>query len=342
MGCSREPRTVLAQGLIIPSPDDESPGPRGCRIRAVDAGEFTLEAIDGDTSLFVNGLPLSGRPLRTGDEVQLGGSLFIARAHERVPTTVLDPCPVSLGRLAKTRHVLEMPFDDAVLYADGVDGPRAGDNLAKLTRAVGALTSVRGLAAIDSALAGFILGVVPAERVAFVNHDGRALSVRSGWSSAGSKAIEVDEGIVKHACRQRSASIVEAGGRQVLAGPMIAFGRATGAVWVEAAAAAALDQGHLRLLLVIAALAAVAREESREAARLQESKERLQADINPTQHGGREPDAHSPSIARVAQTDSTVLHPRRERHRQGARRARHPPQQPRAPTGRSSRSTARP
>jgi len=85
-----------------------------------------------------------------------------------------------------------------------------------------------------------------------------------------------------HLCfvRFRQVLGVEAGGRQVLAGPMIAFGRATGAVWVEAAAAAALDQGHLRLLLVIAALAAVAREESREAARLQESKERLQAEIN--------------------------------------------------------------
>ena len=40
---------VLAQGLIIPSSDDSSPGQRGCRIRAVDTGEFTLEAIDGDT-----------------------------------------------------------------------------------------------------------------------------------------------------------------------------------------------------------------------------------------------------------------------------------------------------
>ena len=167
---------VLAQGLIIPSPDEASPGPRGCRIRAVDGGEFTLEAVDGDMSLFVNGLPLSGRPLRTGDEVRLGDSVFIARAHEREPTTVLDACPVSLGRLAKTRHVLEMPFDDAVLYADGGDGLRAGDDLAKLTRAVGALTSVRGLAAIDSALAGFILGVVPAGRVAFVDHDGTAHS----------------------------------------------------------------------------------------------------------------------------------------------------------------------
>ena len=73
---------------------------------------------------------------------------------------------------------------------------------------------------------------------------------------------------------------------------------------------AALDQGHLRLLLVITALAAVAREESREAARLQESKERLQAEIN-LEHNmvGRSQPMRAvfDRIARVAQTDATVL-----------------------------------
>jgi hypothetical protein len=185
---------VLAQGLIIPSTDDDSSSRRGWRIHAID-GDFTFEAADGDPSLFVNGLPASGRPLRAGDEVRLGDSLFIAREPERPPATVLDGCPVSLGHLSNTRQLAEVPFDDAVLYADDVNGQRAGADLAKLARAVGALTSVRGLAAIDSALAGFILGVVPAERVAFVDYDsdgGGALRARSGWSSAGARAIEVD------------------------------------------------------------------------------------------------------------------------------------------------------
>ena len=303
---------VLAQGLIIASPEDDSSGQRGCRIRAMDGGDFTLEAVDGDTPLFVNGLPLSGRPLRAGDEVRLNDSLFIAREHERVPATVLEGCPVSLGRLANTRQLAEVPFDDAVLYGDDVGRLRTGADLAKLTRAVGALTAVRGLAAIDSALAGFILGMVPAERVAFVDYDydSRALRARSGWSSGGARAIEVDAGIVKHVCAQRTASIVETCGRQVLAGPMIAFGRATGAAWVEAGGSAALDPGHLRLLLVIAALAAVAREESREAARLQESKDRLQAELN-LEHNmvGRSQPMRAvfDRIARVAQTDATVL-----------------------------------
>ena len=124
--------------------------------------------------------------------------------------------------------------------------------------------------------------------------------------------MEVDAEIVKRSCKGRTASIIEADGRLILAGPMIAFGRATGAAWVEAAAdgAVALDQGHLRLLLVMTALAAVAREESREAARLQESKERLQAEIN-LEHNmvGRSQPMRAvfDRIARVAQTDATVL-----------------------------------
>ena len=165
---------LLSQGLIIPLPGDES-SPSPARLPHSGIGRrqnSRSRPSTGRPSLFVNGLPLSGRPLRAGDEVRLGDSLFIARAHERAPSTVLDACPVSLGRLAGARHLLEVPFDDAVLYADGVDGLRAGHDLAKLTRAVGALTSVRGLAAIDSALAGFILGVVPAERVAFIDCDG--------------------------------------------------------------------------------------------------------------------------------------------------------------------------
>ena len=47
-------------------------------------------------------------------------------------------------------------------------------------------------------------------------------------------------------------------------------------------------------------------------------------------------------IEGVAPTSSTVAHPRRERHGQGARRARHPPAQPARQASRSSRSTAAP
>ena len=130
---------LLSQDLIIPSPDDESsPNQLGCRIRALDGGEFTLEAVDGETSLFVNGLPLSGRPLRAGDEVRLGDTLFIARAHEARQPTVLDACPVSLGA-PRQRHGQSSKWDSTMPCSTPTKsrGARAGHDLAKLTRAVG-------------------------------------------------------------------------------------------------------------------------------------------------------------------------------------------------------------
>ena len=304
---------VLSSGLVIPVSEDQSSAPHGgCRVRALNGGDFTLDAIDHDTSIFVNGLPVAERPLRSGDEVRLGDSLFIAHDPEHVTATVLDACAVSLARFESAQQPVEIGFDDAVLYADDVPGSRAGHDLARLTRAVGALTSVRGLAAIDSALAGFILSVVPAERVAFIDREGHALTPRSAWSLTGRAEVRVDPDIVTRACERRAAVIVEAEGRRILAVPMIAFGRATGAAWVEAAAekGSALDQGHLRLLLTTAALAAVAREESREVARLQESHDRLKAEIN-LEHNmvGRSHPMRLlfERIARVAQTDATVM-----------------------------------
>jgi Nif-specific regulatory protein len=304
---------ILTPGLVIPVSDDRSPAPHGgCRIRGLNGGEFTLDVLDHETSIFVNGLPLTERALRSGDEVRLGDSLFIARDPENATATVLDACTVSFARLAAKDPPVEIGFDDAVLYADDEPGPRAGHDLARLTRAVGALTSVRGLASIDSALAGFILSVVPASRVAFIDREGTALTPRSGWSLTGRAELHVDPEIVARACDRRSAVTIEADGRRVLAVPMIAFGRATGAAWVEAPSekAAALDPGHLRLLLTTAALAAVAREDSREVARLQESHDRLKAEIN-LEHNmvGRSHPMRVlfDRIARVAQTDATVL-----------------------------------
>ena len=71
-----------------------------------------------------------------------------------------------------------------------------------------------------------------------------------------------------------------------------------------------LDAGHVRLLLVVTALATVAREQSREAARLQDTNELLKAEINLDHNmvGRSQPmRALFDRIARVARTDATIL-----------------------------------
>ena len=271
-----------------------------------------------------------------------GDSLFIAREHERVPSTVLDACPVSLGHLANTRQLAEVPFDDAVLYADDVDGledgGRPGEADPRRRRAhVGAGTGGDRFGA-----GGLHPWCGPVERVAFVDydHDSGALRARSGWSSAGARAIEVDAGIVKHACAQRTASIVETCGRQVLAGPMIAFGRATGAVWVEGRGSAALDPGHLRLLLVIRGAGGSARGEWGGAGGLRGAGIGCQPSAHPRPNlaAPPRPRAPPPISQRAAPTPPPACSSRAAPARSWSRAAIHATA--RAPRGRSWRSTA--
>ena len=112
------------------------------------------------------------------------------------------------------------------------------------------------------------------------------------------------------AARDRTAYVVafEDDGRQAIAAPMMAFGRAVGSVWVEAAPGASFDDGDVRLLLVVAALAAVAREQWDEAARLLDRNEQLRAEIN-LEHNmvgtSRPMRQLFDRVARVARTDTT-------------------------------------
>jgi transcriptional regulator with GAF, ATPase, and Fis domain len=91
---------------------------------------------------------------------------------------------------------------------------------------------------------------------------------------------------------------------------MMAFGRVTGTIWTETSRARRLDDGHVRLLLAVAALAGMARAQAEETARLQQTNEVLQAQINLDHDmiGGSKPmQLLFERIARVAKTDSTIL-----------------------------------
>jgi Nif-specific regulatory protein len=91
---------------------------------------------------------------------------------------------------------------------------------------------------------------------------------------------------------------------------MMAFGRVAGVVWAEGVRGAEIEERDVRLLLAVGALVAVAREQARQAAALQQENERLQADIN-LEHNmvgrSRAMRAVFDRIARVALSNSTIL-----------------------------------
>jgi Nif-specific regulatory protein len=302
---------TLADGLTISGPAGGVNGSRPCcRIRVSEDGGFVIQAIDRRTPLFVNGLPVSSRPLECRDELRVGDSLFIVQPEEPAAAgTTLVPCPVRTAP-ASARVVLEVGFDAPLLDSQTESETREARDLTSLMRVGAALSSIHGLAALDAALAGFVLDVVPAQRVAIAGGDDGA--VRSAWTVRGRAAadIHVDPQVLERVAKERVAIAVEVDGRQAIAAPMLAFGRAAGILWAEAGPGVVIDRGRVRLLLVVASLAAVARERAAEAERLQESYERLQAEIN-LEHNmvgrSRPMRALFDRIGRVARTESTIL-----------------------------------
>ena len=309
----------VADGVTVSGPDGTTDRQqRWFRIRATETGDFVLQHLDRRTPLFLNGLPLTSRPLQLRDELRFGDSLFVVQADDAAPVPRagadrgLTACSVRCDDSPEARPVLEVGFDEMLLgTADDTD-TRDGRNLLVLMRVAAALSSVSGLAAIDAALAGFVLDVVPAERVVLAGGDAGPAEVRSAWSqrAASSAPISIDPNILERVAKDGAGAVFRISGRDVIAAPMMAFGRATGTIWAELSPGATVDDGHVRLLLVVAALVAVARERALETARLQADNELLQSEIN-LEHNmvGRSRPMRTlfDRIARVARTESTIL-----------------------------------
>jgi Nif-specific regulatory protein len=303
---------TLADGLTLAGFDVGAEDDRACcRIRA-GADGFVLTTVDRRTPVFVNGLPVTTRALQPRDELRVRDALFIVREDEAAPPNpAVASCETAPFDSSAARRLLEVPIDEALLGDDaGAAGHGAGE-LPALIRVGAALSSIEGLATIDAALAGLLFDVLPIERVAFADGGEGQASVRSAWSArAGGQCMPVDTALLERVSADRAAVVVEHGGRQAAAAPLTAFGRACGSVWAETPRGGTLDRGHVRVLLFVASLAAMAREHAREAARLQETNELLQAEIN-VDHNmvgrSRPMRALFERIGRAARTDTTVL-----------------------------------
>ena len=287
----------------------------GFRVRAADGG-YTLQSLDRHTSVFVNGLPLTARPLQARDELHVADSLFVVQPDDSETTDSgrgLSACDVRTAALQGARAELEVSFDEALLHAGGRTTTREARDLLTLMRIGAAMSSVQGLAAIDAALAAFVLDVVPADRVVLSGGEGGPSEVRSAWAPTNATervATVVDPDLLERVASERLAMLMRGKDGDVLVAPTVAFGRATGCIWVQIPRGASVDEGHVRLLLVVGALMAVAREHVLESRRLQESNELLQAEIN-LEHNmvGRSRPMRTlfDRIARIARTESTIL-----------------------------------
>jgi len=286
----------------------------------------TIRDLDPANPSFVNGLPPGDRPLADGDQIQIGSSLFVlSLAGEGVPAAhavsvkdrpALAPSTITLSR--------EQVFAGGLVQHD-VSVARLSRDLDALVRISAAISAIRGLVALERPLLELIADVVPASRGAVVLSGDRPSEIAAavGWSRdpAAGQSVPVSRPVIERVLRDATGVLshedAESGGGQgtraksVLAAPLVAFDKAIGAIVLEAdLPGESFDEGHLRLLMAIAGVAATALEHARQVESLEGAKRRLQAELNLDHNmvGDSAPmrDAYR-RISRVAPTDSTVL-----------------------------------
>jgi two-component system, NtrC family, response regulator HydG len=301
---------------------DSAVSARHCVITCT-ADEIAIRDLDPTNPSFVNGLPAGERALNDGDQIQIGGSLFVL-------TLTRGDEPPAASSVNVDDATAAVPYS-YILHREDVFAtpqgghPDAADRLSRdleaLIRISGAINAIHGLVALERPLLELIADVVPASRGALVLSGDRPTEIASaaGWSRVSDEggSVQVSRPIVEHVLRDAIGILTyefpegATTARSVLAAPLVAFDKVLGAIVLEKDGAHdRFDEGHLRLLMTIAAIAATALGHARHVETLERANRGLVAQLN-LDHNmvGESPamrDVYR-RIARVAATDSTVL-----------------------------------
>ena len=128
-----------ANHLTLPDP---SVSPRHCLITRVGA-RLTIVDLDPGNPTFVNGLPAGDRTLEDGDEIQIGGSMFVLQLADPEEGDISGGVRVQDGPALPPATIVmrrEDVFTDAPFHR-AVDPARVSRDLAALIRASGAITA---------------------------------------------------------------------------------------------------------------------------------------------------------------------------------------------------------
>ncbi len=323
------------KGSIIPLPEKEtSIGREPCNqislldaavsrrhcVITRDAGQFTIQDLNSRNSTFVNGVPVTERPLASGDEIKIGNSLFVfvlpdVEKAKNVSTSVefdkaadLDRTDAGGGstiilRKQDARYLRDLeivPLEN--LHLENIQAAsRTVRDLNALLRISKAVNSVRGLEPLEKQVLESIFEVAPADRAAILlcEHGMEDWTSVFGWDRrAGlNQAVQVSRTIVSQVlsdgvavlCNDLpatesfsdTASILERRIHSVLAVPLEVFDRIRGVIYLDASNPDAhFDENHLQLLTAIGSIAAAALDNARRMESLEQENRRLQDEIS--------------------------------------------------------------
>jgi Nif-specific regulatory protein len=312
------------------SAEDRVLSRRHCLIERGAEG-FAIRDLHSSNGTYVNGLPVTTRALKHGDQIRAGESLFIflEDSHDA-------PAPAAVLRFDTSNPVSEatvlLKAEDA-LYLRPQRLPQTGRtvrNLETLLKIASAIASICGLEPLLTKLLELVLEAIPGERSAIllagkpgeefssVYHSKPPGSLRPMQVSGSivDRVMKEKVGLVSNDVLQDAAidvtdSILRARIGSLIAVPLIAFEKPLGVMYVDSLNnGTRFDEDHLQLLTGIAGIAAVALENALFVEKLQGENHRLKAEIN-VQHdmvGGSPQMRHVfDFIGKVAPSNATVL-----------------------------------
>jgi len=271
---------------------DSAVSVRHCVISCT-ADQIAIRDLDPTNPSFVNGLPAGERALNDGDQIQIGGSLFVLKLTRGDEPPAASSVNVDDASAAA-------PYSYILHREDVFATPRGGhqdaaDRLSRdleaLIRISGAINAIHGLVALERPLLELIADVVPASRGALVLSGDRPMEIASaaGWSRVSDEggSVQVSRPVVEHVLRDAIGILTyefpegATTARSVLAAPLVAFDKVLGAIVLEKDGAHdRFDEGHLRLLMTIAAIAATALGHARHVETLERANRGLMAQLN--------------------------------------------------------------
>ena len=301
---------------------DTTVSPRHC-VLAWNGQLVFVHDVDRGNPTFVNGLPADDRALQHGDRLQIGSSLFVLTFDDVSPAGGVG---VVLDGAAAPRSMSVIRREDALggprlAYASAA---RLARDLSGLMRVNSVINSVRGLVALERPLIELVAEIVPATQGALILvSDPGELPVAAPERATGGSQLCVSRPVLERVLREAVGVMAEAGSgdvpgatgsrrpRWLLAAPLVAFEQVLGAIYLESDSPdQPFDEGHLGLLMSIAAVAGTALGYERHAEWLEGENRRLVCELEGDHNIIGESSAMRAvfrSLSRVAPTDSTVL-----------------------------------
>jgi Nif-specific regulatory protein len=315
--------------------NDPSLSRRHCAI-ARDGDGYKIRDLDSRNGTLVNGVAVKEAPIRHGDQVSAGDSIFVLLLHEDEDG---EESPV--GRVEYEDSLAQAtaqfrPQDVLYLHPDRVlkelpASSRVARNLNALLKISRVVHSIRDLDKLQGQILNLIFEVVPAERGAILldsKGDERFASVFARHRIAQSTLpVRVSRTIARQVMAEGLAilgadvpgsndlaeveSLMDSEVRSLLCVPLTVFEKITGCIYLDTCnSASRFDEDHLQLVAAIAGTSAVALENARRMQWLESENRRLHAEVNLDHNligdSTRMKEVYQ-FLARVAPTDSNVL-----------------------------------